>query len=162
MSNKKKKQSAQPGELMVCNNAKARHNYQVEERLEAGMVLVGSEVKSLRMRRANLDGSYATIDGGEIFLHKMNIASYEYASVFGHEPKRSRKLLLHKRQIERLIGKLSVRGYTLIPLRVYFKNRRAKVELGIAKGLKTGDTREDIKRRIDLKEARTAMGRGKR
>jgi SsrA-binding protein len=147
---------------MVCNNAKARHNYQVEERLEAGMVLVGSEVKSLRMRRANLDGSYATIDGGEIFLHKMNIASYEYASVFGHEPKRTRKLLLHRRQIERLIGKLSVRGYTLIPLRVYFKNGRAKVELGIAKGVKTGDTREDIKRRIDLKEARTAMGRGKR
>jgi len=146
----------------VCNNAKARHNYHVEERLEAGMMLVGSEVKSLRMRRANLDGSYATIDGGEVYLHKMNIASYEYASVFNHEPKRTRKLLLHKRQIERLIGKLSIRGYTLIPLRVYFKDGRAKVELGIAKGVKTGDTREDIKRRIDLKEARTAIRRGNR
>ncbi|MBN1655026.1 MAG: SsrA-binding protein SmpB [Deltaproteobacteria bacterium] len=162
MSQKKKKTSLQTGELVVCNNAKARHNYHIEERMEAGMALVGSEVKSLRMRQGNLDGAYATIDSGEVFLHKMNIASYEHATVFGHEPKRSRKLLLHRRQIERLIGKLAVRGFTLIPLRVYFKNGRAKVELGLAKGLKTGDTREDIKRRIDLREARSAMGKGRR
>jgi SsrA-binding protein len=161
MAGKKKKQPTQNGEVPVCNNAKARHMYQIEERLEAGIALVGSEVKSLRMRQANLDGSYAAIEGGEIFLHKMNIASYEYATVFRHEIKRSRKLLVHRREIERLIGKLAIRGYTLIPLRVYFKNGHAKVELGLAKGLKVGDSREDIKRQIDLREARSAMRREK-
>lgn len=160
MGKKKNRQKSPVGELIVCTNAKAKHNYDIEERLEAGLVLLGSEVKSLRARRANLDGAYASIDRSELYIHKMNISTYEHATVFGHEPKRSRKLLVHRRQIERLIGKLAIRGYTLIPLSVYFKNGRAKIELGLGKGRRVGDAREEIKRRIDLREARAAIDRG--
>ncbi len=161
-SKKKQKKAAQPGELVVCSNAKAKHLYELEERLEAGMVLTGSEVKSLRARRAGLEGAYASVDNGELYLHKMHIAPYAQAVHFGHEPKRSRKLLAQKRQIQRIDGKLTQRGYTLVPLRVYFRNGRAKVELAVAKGRRVGDSREDIRRRIDLREARSAMARGDR
>jgi len=156
---KKKKQINNVGEILVCKNAKARRLYKIEERMEAGMVLMGSEVKSLRARQASLDGAYASVDQGELFLHHMHIAVYEQAGIFGHQPKRSRKLLAHKREIERLIGKLEQRGYTLVPLRVYFRNRHAKIELGLGKGLQARDTREDIKRKLDLRETRSAMER---
>jgi SsrA-binding protein len=150
------------GEILVCQNPKAHHAYEIDERLEAGLVLVGSEVKSLRARKANLEGAYAALDGAELYLHHMFIAPYEQAGVFGHEPRRLRKLLVHKAEILKLVGKLAQRGYTLVPLKVYFKNGRAKVELGLGKGKRRGDNREDIKRDIDLREARDAMLRGRK
>ncbi len=158
-----KKSGKDEGELVVCRNPKATHDYDIEQRLEAGMVLKGSEVKSLRLREGNLEGAYASIDGSELFLHGMHIAPYpQAAGVFGHELKRSRKLLVHRQEILRLVGQLGQRGYTLVPLSVYFKNGRAKVELGLGKGKRRGDKRQDIRRDIDLREARDAMSRGKR
>jgi SsrA-binding protein len=148
------------GELVVCRNPKAQRDYEIEERLEAGLVLQGSEVKSLRARRADLEGAYAAITGSELFLHGMHIAPYEQAGPFGHEPKRVRKLLVHRAEIQRLLGKLSLRGYTLVPLSVYFKTGRAKVELGLGRGKQRGDRREDIRRDLDLRDARDAMARG--
>ena len=133
----KKKQT--PGELLVCRNPKATKMYEIEERIEAGLVLLGSEVKSLRARRADLEGAYGSIQNGEVFLHKMHIAPYEHAGAFGHEPKRSRKLLMNRHEIERWEGRLTTRGYTIVPLSVYFKNGYAKVELGLGKGRKLGE-----------------------
>jgi len=157
----KKKDPKTPGELLVCRNPKATARFDIDERLEAGLVLQGSEVKSLRDRRADLDGAYASVDRGELFLHGMHIAPYAQAGPFGHEPKRTRKLLAHRREIERLHGRLALKGYTLVPLQVYFREGRAKVELGLAKGKAQADRREDIRRTIDLAEARQAMNRGK-
>jgi SsrA-binding protein len=162
MSKPKEKSKAGAGELLVCRNPKAQHDYEIEERLEAGVVLTGSEVKSLRARRANLEGSYASVTGRELFLHSVHIAPYEQAGPFGHEPKRTRKLLAHREEIKRLTGKLAERGYTLIPLSIYFKEGRAKVELGLGKGRKKGDRREEIRRDVDMKEARAAISRGAR
>ncbi len=159
MSKKSKKQT--PGELLVCRNPKATKTYEIEERIEAGIVLTGSEVKSLRLRRADLEGAYATIERGEMVLHKMHIAPYEFAGAFGHEPKRSRKLLVNRREIERWEGRLTTKGYTIVPLAVYFKGGWAKVELGLGKGRKVTDKREDLKREVDLREARSAMGKGR-
>ncbi|GAB5541610.1 MAG: SsrA-binding protein SmpB [Sandaracinaceae bacterium] len=157
-----KKKKDVPGELLVCRNPKATKTYVIEERLEAGMVLTGSEVKSLRQRRADLDGSYALFDHGEVFLHKMHIAPYEQAGpFFQHEPRRVRKLLLKRSQIEKWEGRLTTRGYTVVPLAVYFKGGYAKVELGLGKGRKVGDKREDIKEKQDLREARDAARRGR-
>jgi SsrA-binding protein len=151
-----------PGmQLLVCRNPKAAQRYSIEERLEAGMVLYGTEVKSLRARRANLEGSYCRIDGDELFLHGMHIAPYDQAGHSGHETQRRRKLLVHRREIEKLRGRLSIRGYALVPLQVYFKNGVAKVQLGLGRGKKKGDDRESIRREEDLKEARAAMQRAK-
>ncbi|MCA9529451.1 MAG: SsrA-binding protein SmpB [Myxococcales bacterium] len=144
-------------ETLVCRNPKAAQRYEIDERLEAGIVLVGSEVKSLRARRADLDGAYASIDDDELFLHKMHIAPYEQAGYAGHDVRRRRKLLVHRREIERLRGRLSTKGYSLVPLQVYFKKGVAKVQLGLGKGRKVHDNRESIKRDIALKEARAAM-----
>jgi SsrA-binding protein len=162
MGKKKKKKGDTPGEMLVCTNSKAKHQYQIEERLEAGMVLRGSEVKSLRDRAADLSGSYAGVSSRrELFLYEMHIAPYEQAGRFNHAPKRPRKLLVHRRQIERLAGRISQQGYTLVPVRVYFREGRAKVELGLGKGIRQVDSRESIRRRIDLEEARRAMKRVK-
>jgi len=151
-----------PGmELLVCRNPKAAQRYDIEERLEAGIVLYGTEVKSLRARRANLEGAYCRIDDEELFLYGMHIAPYEQAGHSGHEPQRRRKLLVHKREIEKLRGRLTMRGYALVPLQVYFKNGVAKVQLGLGRGKKKGDQRETIRRQEDLKEARAAMQRQK-
>lgn len=156
---KKKKET--PGEILVCRNPKATKMFDIEERVEAGMVLTGSEVKSLRARRADLEGAYANIERREVVLHKMHIAPYEQAGAFGHEPKRSRKLLLKRSEIERWEGRLTMRGYTIVPLSVYFKGGYAKVELGLGKGKRVEDRREDLKREADLKEARAALGKGR-
>jgi len=161
MGKKPKKKAATPGELLVCTNSKALSRFQVDERLEAGMVLIGSEVKSLRAKQADLDGAYAGLSNGELFLHKMYVAPYSHASAYGHEPRRTRKLLVHRREIERLTGKLAVRGYTLIPTRVYFKNGRAKVELGLCKAKDVGDKRQELRSKVELREAKAAMQRGK-
>src|SRR5574339_261084 len=103
------------GEMLVCTNSKAYKAYEIEERFEAGMVLMGSEVKSLRAKKADLEGSYASIERGELWLHRMHVAPYEQAGPFGHEPKRVRKLLAKKHEIEKLDGRLTMRGYTLVP-----------------------------------------------
>ncbi len=148
-------------ELLVCRNPKAARRYDIEDRFEAGMVLYGSEVKSLRARRANLEGSYVRLDAGELFLYGMHIAPYDQAGHAGHEPLRRRKLLMHRHEIEKLRGRLTTKGYALIPLQVYFKNGVAKVQLGLGRGRKKGDEREAIRRQEDLKEARAAIQRHK-
>ena len=151
-----------PDEQLVASQPRGTRRYDIEERLEAGMILSGSEVKSMRAGKADLEGSYATIEGNEIWLHKMHIAPYEQASAFPHEPKRPRKLLVHARELERLRGRVTQRGYTLVPLRVYFKKGWAKVELGLGKGKRVEDRRDDLKKKADLREARAAMGRGRK
>lgn len=156
---KKGKKGTTPGEMLVASQPKATQRYDIEERIEAGMVLMGSEVKSMRGRKADLEGSYASIERGELWLHKMHIAAYEQATAFGHDPKRPRKLLVNAREMERLRGRITQRGYTLVPLRVYFKNGWAKVELGLGKGKRVVDRREDLKKKADLREARAAVGR---
>ena len=158
---KKSKKKGHPGELLVCSQPKAHQRYDIEERIEAGMVLVGSEVKSLRARNADLEGSYASLSNDELWLHKMHIAPYEQAAAFPHETKRPRKLLLKAREIEKLRGRLTQRGYTLVPLKVYFKNGYAKVQLGLGKGKRTIDRREDLKKKADMREARQAVNRGR-
>ncbi len=150
-----------PGmEMLVCRNPKAAQRYEIEEKFEAGMVLKGSEVKSLRLRRGDLEGSYASVIGDEVWLQKMHIATYEQSGPHhNHEPRRNRKLLLHRREIEKVRGRLATRGLTLIPLMVYFKNGVAKVQLGLGKGKKSHDDRESIRRKTELREAREAAGR---
>ncbi len=152
-----KRPEKQPGELLVCRNPRVEARYAIDDRLEAGMVLKGSEVKSLRDRKADLEGAYARIEKGELFLYKMYIGPYAQATAFGHEPKQARKLLAHRHELEKLTGKLAIRGYTLIPVSVYFRNGRAKVELALAKAKDMGDKREDIKRKVALREAKAAM-----
>jgi SsrA-binding protein len=150
------------GELQVCSNPKALQNYEIEERLEVGIVLTGPEVKSLRAKKGSLEAAYASVDQGQLTLHGMHIGPYEQAGHFGHELRRSRRLLAHRREIERWTGHLAHKGYTAVPMRVYFKDGRAKVELGLGKGKKHGDNRESIKRDLDLREARDAIARIKR
>ena len=144
-------------DFLVCRNPKAAKRYDIDERLEAGMVLYGTEVKSLRARRANLEAAYCRIDNDELFLYGMHIAPYEQGGHAGHETQRRRKLLVHRREIERLTS----RGMAFVPLQIYFKNGVAKVQLGLGRGKKKGDDREAIKRQEDLKEARAAMQRQK-
>ena len=154
MANKKPDAS---GEKIVCVNRQARHNYFIDETYEAGLVLLGSEVKSLRDGKANLVDSYAQIRNGEAFLINTHIGPYAGANQFNHEPTRTRKLLLHAREIERLTGKTKERGLTLIPLKVYFKNGRAKVELGLARGKKLYDKRETLRRKVAQREVERSL-----
>lgn len=159
---KKRVDKGVPGmDLLVCRNPKAAQRYEIDERLEAGMVLYGTEVKSLRARRANLEAAFCRIDNDELFLYGMHIAQYEQGGHAGHETQRRRKLLVHRREIEKLRGRLTTRGMALVPLQVYFKNGVAKVQLGLGRGKKKGDERESNKRQEDLKEARAAMQRRK-
>jgi len=145
------------GEKIVCVNRQARYNYFIDETYEAGLVLVGSEVKSLRDGKANLKDSYARIQKGEAFLVNAHVSSYAGANQFNHEPTRMRKLLLHAREIERLTGKTKERGLTLIPLKLYFKNGRAKVELGLARGKKLYDKRETLRRKVAEREVERSL-----
>jgi SsrA-binding protein len=156
-----KKNKADSGELLVCRNPKAERNFDVEERLETGMVLSGSEVKSLRSKHADIEGAYAIVENGELWLCHMHIGPYKQAGHFGHDERRRRKLLAHHNEIERLQGRITTRGYALVPAKIYFKNGRAKAELVLGKGRKTHDHRETIKRELDLKEARAAMSRNR-
>ncbi|MCS7234698.1 MAG: SsrA-binding protein SmpB [Armatimonadota bacterium] len=147
-------------ERTVVTNRRARHDYHLEETYEAGLQLLGSEVKSLRAGRASLQDAYAKVRGGEVWLVNMHIAPYEQAGPFNHDPLRPRKLLLHRAEIRRLVGKVKGRGYTLIPLRVYFRRGRAKVELALARGKKEYDRRADIrKREAERQIARALAGR---
>ena len=148
---------ADSGRKMICVNRRARFDYTINETIEAGLVLQGTEVKSLRNGRADLKDAYADIQEGEVFLLHAHIDQYEQAHRFNHDPVRPRKLLLHKREIQRLVGKTQERGLTLIPTRMYFSRGKAKVELGLAKGKKQYDKREDVKRRSAQRDIERAL-----
>ncbi len=142
----------------IADNRKARHDYFIEEQYEAGIVLTGSEIKSLRNGRINMRGGYARVVRGEVWLYDIHISTYEQSGThFNHEPTRARKLLLHRREIGRITGLIERQGYTLVPLRIYLKGRRAKVELGLARGKKLYDKREDIAKRDARREIDRAM-----
>lgn len=146
------------GEKVVATNRKAFHDYHIEDRLEAGIVLRGTEVKSLREGLVNLRDSYASVNHGEVFLHNCHINPYSHGNIMNHEPLRTRKLLLHQKEINQLIGKTQQKGLTLVPLRIYFSPRgHAKVELALAKGKKQYDRRETIKEREAGREVERAM-----
>ncbi len=132
---------------MEILNRKARYNYQIFESIEAGIVLTGTEIKSIRQGKANIKDSYATIKKGEALLINMHISPYENGNIFNHEETRTRKLLLHKKEIKKIENKITLEGYTLVPLKIYFKQGIAKIELGIAKGKKNYDKREVVKQR---------------
>jgi len=128
---------------LVCNNKKAYHDYFIEEKYEAGLELFGTEVKSLRLGKCSIKESFIRIDKGEVYAYGMHITPYEMGNIFNKDPLRPKKLLLHKSEILKLLTKISEKGYTLVPLEVYFKNGRAKLEFGLAKGKKLYDKRED-------------------
>ncbi|NLW39319.1 MAG: SsrA-binding protein SmpB [Tissierellia bacterium] len=132
---------------IIASNRKARHEYFIEDTIEAGIVLKGTEVKSIRLGRINVKESYATVENGEVFIHNMHISPYEQGNIYNVDPLRKRKLLLHKREIRRLQAAIMQKGYTLVPLTVYIKNGLVKVELAIAKGKKLYDKREAIAKR---------------
>lgn len=142
---------------VICTNRKGHRDYFFLDRFEAGMVLTGTEVKSLRDGKANLKDSYAGIQGEELFLYNMHISPYTHGNITNHEPTRTRKLLMHKREIRRLIGKIQEKGLSLIPVTVYFLKGRAKVELALAKGKRQYDKRQDMKQREDRREMERAM-----
>ncbi len=142
------------GKLMA-QNKKARHDYFIEETYEAGIVLTGTEIKAIRAGRMNLKDSFARIRNGEAYLHNAHISEYEQGNRYNHEPTRARKLLLHKKQIDKLIGETQQQGYSVVPLKVYIKNGFAKVLIGLAKGKKNYDKRETLKR----KDAKREMDR---
>ncbi|GAB4483587.1 MAG: SsrA-binding protein SmpB [Thermodesulfovibrionales bacterium] len=141
----------------VAQNRKAFHDYQFEEQFEAGMVLTGTEVKSLRDGKANLKDSYVIVKNGEAFLLNCHISPYSHGNIMNHDPLRTRKLLLHKKEIEKLQGKAMQKGYSLIPLKIYFKDGRAKVEIGIGRGKRQYEKRESIKKREADREIERAM-----
>lgn len=147
-------------EKTICVNRKARHDYTIEEVYEAGLVLTGGEVKSLREGRANLKDSYARIDKGEAFLLNAHISPYQPAHYFNDDPTRTRKLLMHKKEILRLMGKVREQGLTLVPLRLYFKKGRAKVELALARGKKVYDKRSALREREVKRDIARALRRG--
>jgi SsrA-binding protein len=141
----------------VTTNRKARHDYFIEETLEAGIALQGTEVKSLRQGLANLTDSYALVKNDEVFLFNANISPYPFGNIMNHEPLRTRKLLLHKEEIRKLVGKMTQKGYTLIPLRIYFLRGKAKVLVGLAKGKKAYDKRDTIKEKESKREVERAV-----
>ncbi|MFH1033884.1 MAG: SsrA-binding protein SmpB [Pseudomonadota bacterium] len=150
---------AEQGFKLVAKNKKARFSYELGDRMEAGLVLSGTEVKSLRMGKGNLTDAYAKIKDGEAWLISCHISAYPFAHYDNHEPERPRKLLLHRRELNRLESKLSEQGYSLIPLAIYFKNGKAKVELALAKGKKLFDKRQSIKEREQNRDVARAMRR---
>ena len=137
---------------IVTENRKARHNYFIEETYEAGLVLLGTEVKSLRLGRVNLKDSYAKINKGEVFVHQIHIGAYPFAHYDNHDPLRKRKLLLHKDEINKLYGKVNEKGFSLIPLKIYFQNGKAKLTLALARGKRKYDKRETIRRRDEQRD----------
>lgn len=145
------------GEKLICNNKKAYHDYAIEEKFEAGMVLQGTEVKSLRMGKANLNDSFAMVKNGEAFLHNLHISPYDFGNRENHDADRMRKLLLHKKEIVKLFAKVREQGYSLVPLRLYFKTGMVKVELGLAKGKKLYDKREDMKQKDMRRDVAVAL-----
>jgi len=146
-----------PATHLVVENRKARHDFFIEETYEAGLALVGTEVKALRAHKANLRDSYARVKDGEFFLHGIHIGAYAPAGQFSHKETRPRKLLLHRREINRLWGRVRERGYSIVPLQIYFKDGRAKVEIALAKGKQLHDKREAIARKTMRREIERAL-----
>jgi SsrA-binding protein len=144
---KKAKKQREPASGDVATNRRARHKFELVEKFETGMVLRGSEVKSLRTGKAQMTDAYAVVDDGEVWLRNLHIPPYEPASRENHDPERPRKLLLHRAEIERLVGKTAERGFTLVPTRIYFKDGRAKLELALARGKEGRDRRREIAER---------------
>ena len=142
---------------LIAKNPTAYHNYTIENKLEAGIVLSGTEIKSIRMGKANLKDSYALIKNGEIYIIGMHISPYEHGNIFNKDPLRNRKLLLNKREINKLIGLTKQKGYSLIPISLYFKGSLVKVELGIGKGKKLYDKRQDIAKKDAERKINQAM-----
>lgn len=147
------------GTKLITSNRKARHDYHILETVEAGLVLTGTEVKSLREGKASLAEAYARVEGDEMFLVGMHIPEYAQGNRQNHEPTRPRKLLLHRREIERMRGKVLEKGLTVIPLRLYWKNGRAKVELALVRGKREYDQRQDVAKREARREMDRAMSR---
>jgi SsrA-binding protein len=135
----------EPDKEIIARNRKAAFQYHLLDAYECGIVLVGTEVKSLRERQVSINESFARVENGEVFLYNMQINPYEHGNRFNHDPKRVRKLLLHRKEIERITGKVQQRGFTLVPLSVYFKDGFAKIELAVARGKSHADKREDLK-----------------
>ena len=156
---KKPPGKAQPGRQVLATNRKARHNYSILETFEAGVVLLGTEVKSLRDGKASLVDAYATVDDGEVWLRNLHIPEYHHGSWTNHEPRRTRKLLLHRRQIDVLIGKIKDGNLALVPLSLYFFEGKVKVELALARGKQAHDKRQDMARRDAQREVQRALGR---
>jgi SsrA-binding protein len=142
---------------VICRNKRATHDYSITDQLECGIVLTGTEVKSLREGSASLEDAYAKIEDGEVWLIGSDIPEYTMGNRMNHKPKRPRKLLLHRREIGKFAGKASERGFTLVPLRLYFKNGMAKVELAVARGKEKHDKRQDLKKAEADREIRRAM-----
>ena len=154
-----KKPSAAAGKKIVATNRKARHNYSILEVFEAGVVLVGTEVKSLREGQASMADAFATVDDGEIWLRNLHIAEYHHGTWTNHTPRRNRKLLLHRRQIDILVGKIRDGNLTLVPLSMYFLDGKVKVELALARGKQAHDKRQDLARRDAEREVVRELGR---
>ncbi len=142
---------------IIAKNRKAHFEYEIIEKIEAGIVLTGTEVKSIRNRDVSINESFAHLDNGEIFIYEMHIGQYKQGNRQNHEPKRLRKLLLHKREIDKIIGKVNQKGYTMIPLSLYFKDGIVKVELALVRGKSKVDKRDDIKKRAVEREIQRAM-----
>ena len=138
---------------LVANNKKAYHDYFIEEKYEAGIVLHGTEVKSMRMGKCSIKEAFIRIENGEVYAYGMHISPYEKGNIFNKDPLRPKKLLLHKQQIRKLIGSRAEKGYTLVPLQVYFRDGRAKIEIGLARGKKLYDKRQDIAKKDQMREA---------
>ena len=138
---------------LIANNKKAYHDFFIEEKYECGLELHGTEVKSMRMGKCSIKEAFVRIDQGEVFVYGMHISPYEKGNIFNRDPLRPRKLLMHKYEIRKLLGKIKEKGYTLVPLQVYFKNSLIKIEIGLAKGKKLYDKREDIKRKDMQRES---------
>ena len=138
---------------LIANNKKAYHDYFIEEKYEAGISLHGTEVKSLRLGKCSIKESFIRIENGEVLIYGMHISPYEKGNIFNKDPLRVKKLLLHKQEINKMLGKIAEKGYTLVPLRVYFKGSLAKVEIGLAKGKKLYDKRQDIAKKDQRREA---------
>ena len=157
-----KTKDGEPHIVHVCRNRRATHDYEISDRLECGVVLVGTEVKSLRIGHANLDGSYAKLENGELFLVDAEIPEYSFGNRLNHAPKRQRKLLARKREIVKFAGKADVKGFTLIPLGIYFKDGKAKVEVGVARGKQSHDKRQSLKASEAKRDIARAMSERRR
>jgi SsrA-binding protein len=149
------------GHRVVASNRKARHEYEILDTFEAGLVLKGPEVKSLREGKVGFQDSFARVDGGEVWLHRLHISPYEQANRFNEDPLRTRKLLLKAQEIRRLVGQVEEKGLTLVPLEIYFSRGYAKVRIGLARGRKLYDKREKLKRQTQEREARRAIEAGR-
>lgn len=148
---------ARSGEKLVVDNRRARHDYHLLERIEAGLVLTGTEVKSLRAKKVSIKEGFARVANDEVFLEGINITPYEQGNRYNHDPVRTRKLLLHKKEIQRLIGAVEQKGLTLVPLELYFRNGVAKVKLALGRGKKQHDRREDLRKRDAEREVARAL-----